>query len=105
MSEASDPVVETLIAYGVGVTGGTTTPEVPETPVEPENPSTPEGEGNTGTGNGSIVDVVGGNTETPAPEKQVAMTESKPQANAEEAPAQTAAKSSFLERVIARVPS
>ena len=101
MSEASDPVVETLIAYGVGVTGGaTTTPEAPETPVEPENPSTPEGEGNTGTGNGSIVDVVGGNTETPAPEKQVAMTEIKPQANAEEAPAQTAAKSSFLERVI-----
>ena len=100
MSEASDPVVETLIAYGVSVTGGATTPEVPETPVEPDTPSTPEGEGNTGTGNGSIVDVVGGNTETPAPEQQVAMTEIQPQANAEEAPAQTAAKSSFLERVI-----
>ena len=105
MSEASDPVVETLIAYGVGVTGGTTTPEVPENPVKPENPSNPEGEGNTGTGNGSIVDVVGGNTETPAPEQQVAQTESRaaaePAPEADPAPeTQTAAKSAFLERVI-----
>ena len=112
MSEASDPVVETLIAYGVGVTGGATTPEVPETPVEPDTPSTPEGEGNQGgtgndnvadTGNGSIVDVVGGNTETPS-EPQVAQTEvraTEPAPEADPAPeTQTAAKSSFLERVI-----
>ena len=111
MSQASDPVVETLIAYGVSVTGGASTPEVPETPVEPDTPSTPEGEGNQGndnvadTGNGSIVDIVGGNTETPASEQQVAQTEiraaAEPAPEADPAPeTQTAAKSAFLERVI-----
>ena len=89
MSEASDPVVETLIAYGVGVTGSDTTTD-----------NGTEGSGESIPAN----DIETPKADTQAKNAQVAAratTETQPLTEVEpQEPAQTAAKSSFLERVI-----
>ena len=94
MSEASDPVVETLIAYAAGVTGGATTPEEPTTPENPETPSTPAGEGNQGAGTQPQGEQQVASRATTEPLTPIAAP------NAGQEPAQTAAKSAFLERVV-----
>ena len=104
MSEASDPVVATLIAYGVGVTGGVT-PPAPEEPTTPPEDNTGDqgtgGDNITGGGNGADVGISGGNNSQN--QEQVAQAkESVPMTEVQEPATTTAstAKSSFLERVI-----
>ena len=96
MSEASDPVVETLIAYGVGVTGGSLSEGADQgTDTPADNPAdTPAADNGAGTqGNGTAQVAARVTTE---PE-----TIAEPAPEADPAPeTQTAAKSSFLERVI-----
>ena len=89
MSEASDPVVETLIAYGVGVTGSDTTTD----------------NGTEGSGESiPATDIEQPKADTQAKSAQVAAratTETQPLTEVQpQEPAQTAAKSAFLERVI-----
>ena len=96
MSEASDPVVETLIAYGVGVTGGSLSEgadQGTDTPADnpADTPAADKGAGTQGNGTAQVAARV-----TTEPE-----TIAEPAPEADPAPeTQTAAKSSFLERVI-----